>query len=230
MYSRVGEYMPQRNLLNFNLVFPLLFWTWNYFFTEYSDRRLKKGSFKLWGRKVKVKVAQSCLILCNPVGCSPLDSSIYGDSPGQDTGMGSLSLLQRIFPTQGSNPGLPHCQRMLYHLNHQESPSILEWVACPFSSGSFRPRNWTGVSCIAGRFFNSWATRKARAEFLIGLSEVIQISFFGRYWTASAGSRVWERFKGYMLKEGKQLRGENSSPSEIGGGFSKSRRKSTFES
>jgi len=64
---------------------------------------------------------------------------------------------------------------------------------------------------------------------------VIQISFFGRYWNASAGSRVGERFKGCMLKEGNQLRGENISPSEIRGGFSERRsqwgwRKSIFES
>ena len=38
------------------------------------------------------------------------------DSPGQNTGVGSLSLLQGIFPTQGSNPGLPHCRRILYQL------------------------------------------------------------------------------------------------------------------
>ena len=43
------------------------------------------------------------------------------NSPGQNTGMGSLSLLQGIFPTQGSNPGLLHCRRILYHLNHKVS-------------------------------------------------------------------------------------------------------------
>ena len=75
------------------------------------------------------------------------------DSPGQNTGVGSLSLLQGIFPTQGSNPGPPHCRRILYQLSHQVSPGILEWVACPFSRGSSQPRNQTGVSCIAGRFF-----------------------------------------------------------------------------
>ena len=64
----------------------------------------------------------------------------------------------RIFSTQGSNPGLPHCRRILYQLSHQGSPKILEWVAYPFSRGSSRPRNQTRVSCIAGRFFTSWAT------------------------------------------------------------------------
>ena len=40
------------------------------------------------------------------------------NSPGQNTGVGSLSLLQWIFPTQGSNPGLLHCRRILYQLSH----------------------------------------------------------------------------------------------------------------
>ena len=47
------------------------------------------------------------------------------NSPGQNTGLGSLSLLQGIFPTQGSNPGLPHCRRILYPLSHKGSPSVL---------------------------------------------------------------------------------------------------------
>ena len=46
------------------------------------------------------------------------------NSPGQNTGVGSLSLLQGIFPTQGSNPGLPHCRQILYQLGHQGS---LKW-------------------------------------------------------------------------------------------------------
>jgi len=40
------------------------------------------------------------------------------NSPGQNTGVGSLSLLQGIFPTQGLNPGLTHCRQILYQLNH----------------------------------------------------------------------------------------------------------------
>ena len=68
---------------------------------------------------VKVKVAQSCLTLCNPMGCP-------WNSPGQNSGVGSLSLLQGIFPTQGSKPGLPHCGWILYQLNHKGSPRILE--------------------------------------------------------------------------------------------------------
>ena len=88
----------------------------------------------------------------------PMD---YGNSPGQDTRMGSLSLLQGIFPTQGSNAGLPHCRWILYQLSHKGSPRILEWVAYPFSSESSGPRNRTGVSCSADGFVTNWAVREA---------------------------------------------------------------------
>ena len=97
-----------------------------------------------------MKATQLCPTLCSP-----------WDSPGQNTGVGSLSLLQGIFPTQGSNPGLPHCRWILYQLRHEGSPRILEWVAYSFSSGSSEPRNWTKVSCIAGRFFTNWAIKEA---------------------------------------------------------------------
>ena len=83
------------------------------------------------------------------------------NSPGQNTGVGSLSLLQGLLPTQGSNPGLLHCRPILYQLSHKGSPRILEWVAYPFSSRSSRPRNQTGVSCLVGRFFTNWAIREA---------------------------------------------------------------------
>ena len=66
------------------------------------------------------------------------------DSPGQNTGVGSLSLLQGIFTTQESNPGLPHCRQILHQLSHKGSPKTLEWVAYPFSSESSWCRNWTG--------------------------------------------------------------------------------------
>ena len=49
------------------------------------------------------------------------------DCPGKNTGVGCRALLQGIFPTQGSNPGLPHCRRILYHLSHQGSPCCIAW-------------------------------------------------------------------------------------------------------
>ena len=65
---------------------------------------------------VKVKVAQSCPTLCDPVDCSPWNSA----------------------------------------------DRMLEWVTFPFSRGSSQPRDQTQVSCIAGRFFTTWATREAQ--------------------------------------------------------------------
>ena len=106
-------------------------------------------------------VAQSSLTFCKCMACSLSGSSL------------SMKILQarilewvampssRVFPTQGSNAGLPHCRWILYHLSYKGSPRLLEWVAYAFSRGSSWPRNQTGVSCIAGRFFTSWATREA---------------------------------------------------------------------
>ena len=88
-------------------------------------------------------------------------SLLHGDSPGKNTGVSCYALLQGIFPTQGSNPGFPHCRRILYRLSHQGNLRILEWVAMPSSRGSSRSRNRTRVSRIAGGFFTSWATREA---------------------------------------------------------------------
>ena len=105
------------------------------------------------------------LTLCNPMDWSPPGSSVHGDFPGQNPGVGSCSLLQGIFPTQGSNPDFLHCRQIFYHLSHQGSPRILEWVACPLSRGFSWPRNRTRVSCIAGRFFTNWATREAQGLF-----------------------------------------------------------------
>ena len=98
--------------------------------------------------------------------CSPSGSSVRGDSPGKNTEVGCHALLQGIFPTQGSNPGLLHCRWILYYLSHQGSPRTLEWVTCPFSRRSPRPKNLTGVSCIAGDFFTRWATREAHISII----------------------------------------------------------------
>ena len=89
------------------------------------------------------------------------------NSPDQNTGVSNLSLLQGILPTQGSNPGLPHCRRF-YQLSHKGSPRILEWVAYPFSSRSSLPRNLTGVPALqVDGFFTNWAIREALTEHII---------------------------------------------------------------
>ena len=93
----------------------------------------------------EVKVTQLCPTL-QPHGLCSL-----WNSPGQNTGVGSLSLLQGIFPTHGSNPGLLHCRWILYQLSHKGSPRILEWVAYPFSSGCSWPRNRTLPAELSGK-------------------------------------------------------------------------------
>ena len=57
-------------------------------------------------------IAQSCLTLCTPMDCSPPGSCVHGDSPGKNTGAGCHALLQGIFPTQGSRPGVTHCRQI----------------------------------------------------------------------------------------------------------------------
>ena len=73
----------------------------------------------LWGKKRKLldqSESESRSVVSNSLQlCSPWNS------PGQNTGVDSCSLLQGIFPTQGLNPGLPHCRRILYQLSYQGS-------------------------------------------------------------------------------------------------------------
>ena len=107
--------------------------------------------------KVKVKVTQSC-----PTLCDPIDFTVHRSLQARILEwVGSLSLLQGIFPTWGLNPGLLHYRQILYHLSDKGSPRILEWVAYSFSRGSSRPRNRTRVSWIVGGFFTNWAIREA---------------------------------------------------------------------
>ena len=108
--------------------------------------------------KVKMKVPWLC-----PTLCDPMDSLwVHEDSPDMNTGVGCHAILEGVFPTQGSNPGLPHCRQIVYHLNHQGSPRIQKWVAYAFSRESLQLRDWTQVSHIAGRLFTSWAIREAQ--------------------------------------------------------------------
>ena len=62
-------------------------------------------------------VTLSCLTLCDPKDWGP-----PGLIPGKNTGVGSRSLFQGVFPAQGSNSGFLHCRQILYHLSHQRNP------------------------------------------------------------------------------------------------------------
>ena len=76
----------------------------------------------IWATREASNVNVSRVRLCDPIDCSLPDSSVW-DFPGNSTGVGCHFLFQGIFPTQGLNPGLPHCRQTLYRLSHQGSPN-----------------------------------------------------------------------------------------------------------
>ena len=84
--------------------------------------------------------------------CNSMDTRLLGpwDFLGKSIGVGCHFLLQKIFPTQGSNPGLPHCRQMLYHLHHHGSPkskSRVQLFATLWAIRSMefpRPEYWSG--------------------------------------------------------------------------------------
>ena len=125
--------------------------------------------------KVKVKVAQSC-----PTLFDPMDYTVHGILQARIQEWVSHSLLPGIFPVQGLNPGLLHCRQLIYQLSNQGSPRILEWVAYPFSSGSSQPRNRIRVSFIAGGLFTSLATREDLSKVLaihLGYGKILVSSY-----------------------------------------------------
>ena len=76
--------------------------------------------------------SESCSVVSNSLRPHGLQS--LWNSPGQNTGVGSLSLLQGIFATQGLNPGLPHHGQILYQLSHKGSP---DYIGTLYNSGNF---------------------------------------------------------------------------------------------
>ena len=101
-------------------------------------------------------LTQSCPTLSAPVDYSPPGSSVHGASPGRNTGVGCHALLLReIFPTQGLNPGLTHGSQILLPSEPAGKPKNTEADSLSLLQGSSQPRNQTGVSCTASRFFTS---------------------------------------------------------------------------
>ena len=70
-------------------------------------------------------VTQLCLVLCDRMDYSPPGSSVLGNSPGKNTGVGFHALLQGIVSTQGLKPGLLHCRWIVFHLSHQGSKYLI---------------------------------------------------------------------------------------------------------
>ena len=114
----------------------------------------------------EVKFPQSCPTLCNPT-----DYTVHGIFQVRILEL-SLSLLQGIFPTQGLNPGLLNCRRILYQLSHKENPGVLEWVAYPFSSVSSDRGIELGFLALHAFF-----TNKAFREIPPNISQFLQQTF-----------------------------------------------------
>ena len=92
------------------------------------------ADYSPWDCEVSDTVEYECcaIISCSvvsdsvtPMDNSLLGSSVHGDSPGKNIGVGCHNLIQGIFPAQRENPGFLHCRRVLYHLSHQGRPHAL---------------------------------------------------------------------------------------------------------
>ena len=99
------------------------------------------------------------------------------DSLGQNTGVGSFSILQGIFPTQGSNPGLPHSRWIIYQLSHHGSPRILEWVAYLFSRQIFPTQESNRSLLLCRRILYQLSS--------LMLSCFHHVRFFAALWTVA---------------------------------------------
>ena len=80
--------------------------------------------------------------------------SVHGDSPGKNTGVGCYAFLQRIFPTQGLNPGLPHCRRILMY-----NPCLTLWKKRRKLRRKLITKNRYMLSSILYAHMSSWAHR-----------------------------------------------------------------------
>ena len=141
-------------------------------------------------------VAQLCWTHYDPMDSSPPGSSVRGDSLGKNTGVGSLSLLKGIFPTQGLNPGLPHYSQILYCLSHREAPktniiinyrrNIIVLFVIHVKTHLFPPQSshcWSALTklemnsgpCIKGDF--PYKLNIKQALFIISISVSLCLSF-----------------------------------------------------
>ena len=92
------------------------------------DNQEKKKNYGKILQDHKVRVRVSCSVVSDslrPHGLQPTRLLSPWNFPGKITGVGCHFLLQRIFPTQGSNPGFSHSRQALYHLSHQGEGTII---------------------------------------------------------------------------------------------------------
>ena len=149
-----------------------------------GSHTVEKAHTVPWGKYkctyMKAKVAQSC-----PTPHDPMGHTVHGILQARIWQWAVWIVFpcsRGIFLTQRWNPGLLHGRWILYQLSHKVSPRILEWVAFPFSSRFSQPRNWTGVSCIAGGFVTYWAIREAISTLLCFKSQLHKHVYSHNLW------------------------------------------------
>ena len=121
-----------------------------------------------WSAYQRKSESESCSVMSNSLGPHELYSP--RNSPGQNTRVGSLSLLLGIFPTQESNPGLPHCRRILYQVSYQGTklpgPLGMDQMSCKVRKEHLLPRTNTavpqntGLSLRTSRFWGNTQKNK----------------------------------------------------------------------
>ena len=97
------------------------------YFGSNNYKQYKICIITLWYARLRCASSFSHVLFANPWTVSPPGSSVHGNSPGKNSGVGCHFLLQGIFPTQGLNPGLPNCRQILYHLSHHGS-ILFSWA------------------------------------------------------------------------------------------------------
>ena len=96
------------------------------------------------------------------------------NSPGKNTGVGSHSLLQGIFPTQGSNLSLLHCKQILYHLSHQGSPIGKKWI--------YTERNTLFLNSFCDETLRTWAPLSPETKCVISVKRPwVQATWFQQH-------------------------------------------------
>ena len=128
----IYKYKLMKNIKYIMLYIGIYMWKWSESRSVVSNSSRLHGLLLLPGKSH----GQRSVVGYSPQGRKESDTTErlrfhFHLSPGQNTGVGSLSLLQGIFPTQGSNPGLPRCRRILYQLSHRESPHIYVYLYIP---------------------------------------------------------------------------------------------------
>ena len=141
--------------------------------------------------KVKMLVAQSCLILCNPMDCNLPGSSVHGILQARIL-VGCHALLQGIFPIQGSNPGLLNCRQILYCLiyfqHHNLKVSVLQRSA--FSKIQLSHLYMTNGKTVA---LTIWTFVSKLMSLLYNMLSRVVIAFLprGNYTSIIKGGLLW---------------------------------------